>query len=224
LGATKQAPGAIRTAASRDGTPAPLQTPQTGAQRQEQQCPQPTSTRCARTVNETSPAPYMPNYYSSPSAAWSTRRRSSERHHARTGPPIRRHAPAPQRRERRDDHRRPPPGTRPPAAPLNTAGRPRRARGGAERMKTCNIDGCEKPSRTRGWCAMRYKRWRNNGDPLVTLTYATPEEAFLARTEPLLWSGCIIWTGATTRGGYGHLRVNGRIVRAHRYAWEREPG
>ena len=92
-------------------------------------------------------------------------------------------------------------------------------------MKTCNIDGCGKGGTLRrGWCQMHYKRWRNNGDPLVTLTYATPEEAFLARTEPLLWSGCIIWTGATTRGGYGHLRVNGRIVRAHRYAWEREHG
>ena len=33
LGATEQAPGAIRTAASRDDTPAPLQTPQAGAQR-----------------------------------------------------------------------------------------------------------------------------------------------------------------------------------------------
>ena len=33
LGATKQAPGAIRTAASRDDTPAPLQTPQAGSQR-----------------------------------------------------------------------------------------------------------------------------------------------------------------------------------------------
>ena len=33
LGATEQAPGAIRTAASRDDPPAPLQTPQTGAQR-----------------------------------------------------------------------------------------------------------------------------------------------------------------------------------------------
>lgn len=54
--------------------------------------------------------------------------------------------------------------------------------------------------------------------------YKTPEEAFLARTEPLLWSGCIIWTGTTNSGGYGHLSVNGRMVKAHRYAWEREHG
>lgn len=54
--------------------------------------------------------------------------------------------------------------------------------------------------------------------------YATPEESFLARTEPLCWSDCIIWTGATGSGGYGQLRSGGRIVPAHRYAWERANG
>ena len=54
--------------------------------------------------------------------------------------------------------------------------------------------------------------------------YATPEEAFLARTEPLVWSSCVIWTGATSRGGYGQLWSGGRIVPAHRYAYEREHG
>lgn len=54
--------------------------------------------------------------------------------------------------------------------------------------------------------------------------YATPEEAFEARTEPLAWSSCIVWTGALDGSGYGRLRVNGRKVQAHRYAWERERG
>ena len=53
--------------------------------------------------------------------------------------------------------------------------------------------------------------------------YRDPEQSFLARTEPLLWSGCLIWTGATG-AGYGQLRVNGRMMNAHRYAWEREYG
>ena len=54
--------------------------------------------------------------------------------------------------------------------------------------------------------------------------YATPEESFLARTEPLVWSSCVIWTGALDGSGYGQLRINGRTVKAHRYAWEREQG
>lgn len=57
-------------------------------------------------------------------------------------------------------------------------------------------------------------RWYKHGDP---------EDAFLSRTEPLPWSGCLIWTGAAGNG-YGQLRVNGRMMPAHRYAWEREHG
>lgn len=92
-------------------------------------------------------------------------------------------------------------------------------------MKVCSIDGCEKPRRTRGWCHTHYTRWRSHGDPLVTLTHATPEDAFLARTEPIVGDpGCIIWTGSLNGSGYGRLRVNGRMVLAHRYAWERERG
>ena len=92
-------------------------------------------------------------------------------------------------------------------------------------MKTCSVEDCEKGGKiVRGMCDMHYRRWQRHGDPLVTLTYATPEEAFLARTEPLLWSGCVVWTGATNRKGYGVLGVNGRTVMAHRYAWERERG
>ena len=93
-------------------------------------------------------------------------------------------------------------------------------------MKTCSIEDCENGGKLRrGWCNKHYQRWRAHGDPLAGGTwYATPEEAFLARTEPLLWSGCIIWTGTLDRGGYGKLRVNGRMVKAHRYAWEREHG
>lgn len=32
-------------------------------------------------------------------------------------------------------------------------------------MKLCNIEGCKKESRARGWCKMHWKRWRTHGDP-----------------------------------------------------------
>lgn len=55
--------------------------------------------------------------------------------------------------------------------------------------------------------------------------YATPEESFLARTEPIVGDpGCIVWTGSLAGGGYGHMRVGGRMVKTHRYAWERANG
>lgn len=54
--------------------------------------------------------------------------------------------------------------------------------------------------------------------------YATPEEAFEARTEPLAWSSCIVWTRSVITNGYGRLSVNGRDTLAHRYAWECEHG
>ena len=34
-------------------------------------------------------------------------------------------------------------------------------------VKQCEVDGCERPHSSRGWCTMHYSRWRANGDPLV---------------------------------------------------------
>lgn len=31
---------------------------------------------------------------------------------------------------------------------------------------------------------------------------------------------CWVWTGCRLRTGYGHFKVAGRVVRAHRFAWE----
>ena len=93
-------------------------------------------------------------------------------------------------------------------------------------MTECKVDGCEKPRKARGWCSKHHGRWRAHGDPQVGASrFATPEEAFLARTEPIVGAPAhIIWTGALTGDGYGRLRVNGRTVPAHRYSWEREHG
>ena len=32
--------------------------------------------------------------------------------------------------------------------------------------KLCSIEGCERPAKTRGWCATHYLRWFHHGDPL----------------------------------------------------------
>jgi hypothetical protein len=33
-------------------------------------------------------------------------------------------------------------------------------------MKVCKVEGCDRATEARGWCALHYRRWRRNGDPL----------------------------------------------------------
>lgn len=47
----------------------------------------------------------------------------------------------------------------------------------------------------------------------------TPADRLAARSEPLA-EPCVIWMGATTKDGYGSLRVDGRVRYAHRVAFE----
>lgn len=52
--------------------------------------------------------------------------------------------------------------------------------------------------------------------------YRDPAQAFAARTERR--GECLIWTGAKGRRGYGQLKVSGRKMQAHRFAWEQVHG
>src|SRR5699024_9789742 len=96
-----------------------------------------------------------------------------------------------------------------------SSGRPRMS------ARVCSAEGCGRPHLARGWCSNHYERWRLYGDALAVQRFRTPAEAFAARTERQ--GDCLIWTGAKT-GGYGSIRVDGRAMGAHRYAWERENG
>lgn len=35
--------------------------------------------------------------------------------------------------------------------------------------RICSVDGCEKPSRSRGWCVAHWTRWRRHGSPTARL-------------------------------------------------------
>lgn len=90
--------------------------------------------------------------------------------------------------------------------------------------RVCSIEGCGLKHHGQGWCRKHRERYLLNGDPLAVGTphYRTPSEAFSARTVPD--GDCLAWTGRLDDAGYGELRVEGRMVYAHRYAWEQEHG
>lgn len=48
----------------------------------------------------------------------------------------------------------------------------------------------------------------------------SPEERFQSRIIIEPSSGCWLWQGALNSDGYGTLRVSGRRMRAHRFAYE----
>ncbi|MCP4990745.1 MAG: HNH endonuclease [Colwellia sp.] len=54
--------------------------------------------------------------------------------------------------------------------------------------------------------------------------YKTPQEALENRTIPEPNSGCLIWLGSVHRKGYGHIGVNGKTEKTHRFAWEQTNG
>ena len=86
----------------------------------------------------------------------------------------------------------------------------------------CSIEDCEKPSRTRGWCDRHYSRWRRHGDPHVAQVYSDPLARFSARISQA--GECTQWTGAKDGSGYGVFWVPPRLIKAHRFAYEREHG
>lgn len=59
-----------------------------------------------------------------------------------------------------------------------------------------------------------------------TRNYPSPEERFKKYVGAQLPNGCIPWTGYVQRawGGHGRFGVKGKLVYAHRFAWEAARG
>lgn len=55
---------------------------------------------------------------------------------------------------------------------------------------TCSIEGCEKPAKARGWCAMHYRRWQVHGDPAASLRpgYGTGTRNIMASGYVRVWA------------------------------------
>lgn len=75
--------------------------------------------------------------------------------------------------------------------------------------KTCTIDNCHKPVKSKGWCSMHLGRWMRHGDPHTKLN-KHPETLPRGRTvqhrlmdRMTVCCGCWLWIGAKDRNGYG---------------------
>lgn len=90
----------------------------------------------------------------------------------------------------------------------------------------CSVSGCGRICKAKGLCEKHYMRLRRHGHVGTTRQLSFDrEEAFELRVERDPESGCLRWTGAKNAAGYGVMtRGGGRMVGAHRYAFERANG
>ena len=43
-------------------------------------------------------------------------------------------------------------------------------------MSVCDVDGCDRDARARGWCGMHWQRWHRTGDPTLLLGRGRPRK------------------------------------------------
>lgn len=86
--------------------------------------------------------------------------------------------------------------------------------------KLCSVDGCDRQAYAWGFCNKHYQRAKKYGDPTFTkVAIGTPEERFWGHITKEAASGC--WLFDSLLGsGYGTIWVRGKMVRAHRFAYE----
>ena len=87
--------------------------------------------------------------------------------------------------------------------------------------RACSVDGCWKPSTSRGWCAMHYRRWVRNGDLTTrrTTEVGEPQRYFTEVVLNCTSDECLIWPFArSTVDGYARMYVGGRMQLVSRLA------
>ena len=72
---------------------------------------------------------------------------------------------------------------------------------------TCSIDGCEKPSRARGWCVNHWNQWRRTGDPIPKTIVNDDLARFWSKVDRKADDECWPWLGTIDKDGYGRFRL-----------------
>lgn len=91
--------------------------------------------------------------------------------------------------------------------------------------RNCKTGGCEGragvPGSGYGWCTKCYQRWRKYGDPLfVKRIFGDIEARFLSYVDRRGDDECWPWTGYVDGMGYGIFGAEGKLRKAHIWAYE----
>jgi hypothetical protein len=92
-------------------------------------------------------------------------------------------------------------------------------------MRICDIPGCGRKHKARGFCLLHYERWQQHGNPLITLRGR--KRPTYVRFWPKLnkGDGCWEWTGGCNDWGYGMMKGDGgKMLYAHRVSYELHHG
>ncbi len=88
-------------------------------------------------------------------------------------------------------------------------------------MKICSLEECSRGHWAKSFCRKHYNRFLISGNPRVT-SRVTSEMSnidklnFYSEEAP---DGCIVWHGAKNVYGYGVIRINDKLLMAHRLSY-----
>src|SRR5881394_3667986 len=94
---------------------------------------------------------------------------------------------------------------------------------------SCAVDGCQRPSRTKGFCNAHYMRWYTYGDPLAGGTMKGEPLAFYEATVVADTDECLRWPYGKDTDGYSRVWVDGKtrrlcVLTCERFHGPRERG
>jgi HNH endonuclease len=93
---------------------------------------------------------------------------------------------------------------------------------------TCSFEGCGRKAVAKGLCPGHWKQQRE-GKSLAPLLWRRPNgSAPVIEYDPVpcdaLGTPCHVFRGSKSRGGYGKVFHDGKLVPVHRYTWEAANG
>lgn len=85
----------------------------------------------------------------------------------------------------------------------------------------CDVAGCGRLGKRRGWCFKHYQRWKVHGDPLIVLKPWGEAKRFFEETV-LSYEGdeCLIWPYCRDKIGYARLDFGGCLRQVARLVCE----